>query len=153
MLLAVQLSTGGFGFGIQCEQQIYPHFAFKGYFVHATINTKYKDWYCQTVTLAMFAEWNPLSRQLRKFYIAAGGSFDYIGYRSDRGYEEESSGNFISFIPQLGYKFSLPWHFLIDVNFGYKIPCIVEVETHGTTVNYIKQGFQYSLSIKRILGR
>ena len=151
MLLARQLSAGGIGLGVQYEHQIVPHFAIKGYFGHATLNTRYRDYYCTTVSFGAFAEWYPLSRQLRKLYVAFASYFDYLGYISQSEDTKDISGNVLSFIPQLGYKFSLPAHFLLDVHCEYKIPYKIEVEAHGDAEKYLRRGFQYGIGIKRIL--
>ncbi len=151
MLLARELSAGGIGFGVQYERQIFPHYAFKGYFGHATMNTRWCDYYCTTVTLGLFAEWYPLSKELRKLYVAMGSYFDYLGYISKTEDTEDISGNVISFESLLGYKFSLPKHFLLDVFIGYKLPFIVEAEAHGRAESYLKHGIQYGLGLKHTL--
>lgn len=149
-LLATQLTNLGIGIGVQYERQIVPHFALKGYFGHAVINTRYEDYYCVTVSFGAFTEWYPLSRQMRKLYVGMGGYFDYLGYVSDESQNEES-GTILSVIPQIGYKFSLPWHLLLDVHCGYKYAYQTNGEIYGKAGDYLKRGFQYGLSLKRVL--
>ena len=153
MLLAKELSSGGIGFGIQYEQQIFPHHAVKGYFGHATINTGYENYYCVTVSFGLFAEWYPLSKQLRRLYVGVGSYFDYLGYITESEKIEEASGEILSVISQLGYKFSLPQHFLLDVFCGYKYPYQTEVKAYGRASDYLKSGFQYGISLKRVLSQ
>ena len=150
MLLAMQLSNLGIGFGVQYERQIFPHHAIKGYFGHAVINTHYEDTYCVTVSFGLFAEWYPLSRQMRKLYVGVGSYFDYLSYESNK-IPEDATGEMLSVIPQIGYKFSLPWHLLLDVNCGYKYAYQMDGEAYGNAVNYLKRGFQYGVSLKRVI--
>ncbi len=151
MLLACELTSGGIGFGVQYERQLFPHLALKGYFGHATMNTKYRDYYCVTVSFGAFAEWYPLSRELTKLYAAAGSYFDYLSYISKKEDIDDLSGNVLSFIPQLGYKLELPHNWLIDIHAEYKLPYKTEVEAYGRAESYIKRGLQYGVSVKHVL--
>ena len=150
MLLATQLSNLGIGFGIQYERQFFPHYAMKGYFGHATINTRYRDAYCITVSFGLFAEWYPLSRQLRKLYMGFGSYFDYLSYAGD-DIPDDASGEMLSLIPQLGYKFTLPRHWLLDISCAYKYAWQMTGEAYGEAVEYLKRGFQYGVSLKRVI--
>ena len=151
MLLLKELSSGGIGFGVQYEQQVFPHYALKGYFGHATINTKWQNYYCTTVSFALFAEWYPLSNQLRQLYIGAGSYFDYLAYLIDENEAQNMSGEILSVVSQVGYKFSLPHNFLIDVFCSYKYPYKSSVQLLGRAEDYLKSGFQYGIGIKRVL--
>lgn len=100
---------------------------------------------------ALFAEWYPLSEELRRLYIGVGGYFDYLSYLVKDDEAKDLSGEILSVISQVGYKFSLPYNFLIDVFLAYKYPYKTDVQALGRAEDYLKKGLQYGIGIKRVL--
>ncbi len=146
------VSHGGGGLGISFEKQLMPHFAARGGLSHSIVGTDVEDIYCHALSLSLFARIYPMSRQLRKLYFGLGGFFDYASYASFTGHtpegSEENGGVMLSFAPQVGYKFSLPWNFMLDVYLGYKFVYQNDIAAYSEVSDYLNSKLQYGISIK-----
>ncbi len=154
-LLLRGASHGGLGFGVQYERQVIPHLAGKGYFGHSIFNTDYNDLFCVTVDTGLYGVWYPFSTQLRGLYVDAGGGFDYISYlgekeKIERYFADKPSGMVLFVAGDLGYKFSLPKNFLLDLSLGYKYVYDSDITYVGTVGEVISDGLRFSVKLKHV---
>ncbi len=149
-LLLNSHKQGGIGLGFNYERQIVPHLGVRGYFGQTIIFKKENNRGCISFLQALFAEFYPMSRQLRKLYIATGLCWDLIHY-TDNNTPKHAQASTISIYPQIGYKFSLPWRFLLDVFCGYKFPITTNGIYYGNTAELLGCGFQWGFLFKHYM--
>lgn len=146
------VSHGGGGLGISLEKQLIPHFAARGGLSHSIVGTDVPDVYCHALSVNLFARLYPMSKQLRKLYFGLGGYFDYASYATFTGKTpeggEENGGVMLSFAPQVGYKFSLPWNFMVDIYLGYKFVYQNDIAAYSEVSDYLNSKLQYGISLK-----
>ncbi len=141
---------GGIGLGMSFEKQIIPHLSASAYFGQAVVFENSNGWGCYTFSPAGFVSYYPISRQLRKFYLAAGFCWDLVLYFGERPPEGARASSF-SIYPQAGYKFSLPWRFLLDIFAGYKFAFNSNGVFYGNSADILGFGFQWGISFKHYM--
>ena len=141
---------GGLGVAMTFEKQIIAHLSASAYFGQAFVFKNGDGWGCFTVSPAAFVSYYPMSRQLRKFYIATGFCWDSIFYFGDKVPDGASASSF-SIYPQAGYKFSLPWRFLLDIYAGYKVAFNSSGVFYGKSADLLGFGFQWGLGLKHYM--
>ena len=115
--LILGLSNNGWGLGFSYEHFLIYHTAFKVGFQHRTYIRN--DSFFPTVNFSLAAEYYPLSNSLDKLYLSLGGAMDYLAY-STTEYGENTQYNFISIIPELGWKWRIHENVALDLHAGYK---------------------------------
>lgn len=149
-MLARGFRHGGLGLGMSFEKQIIPHLSASAYFGQAFIFKNRDGWGGFTVSPALFVYYYPISRQLRKFYLATGFCWDLIVFYGDRIPDGAAASSF-SIFPQAGYKFSLPWRFLLDIFAGYKFAFNSNGVFYGNSADLLGFGFQWGISFKHYM--
>ena len=129
-MLVKGYTHGGIGAGMSFEKQI--------------------GWGCYTFSPAGFVYYYPISRQLRKFYLATGFCWDLVFYFGDKIPEGARASSF-SIYPQAGWKFSLPWRFLMDIFVGYKFAFNKNGVYYGNSADILGFGFQWGISFKHYM--
>ena len=148
-MLARGFRHGGIGAGMSFEKQIIPHLSASAYFGQAFVFKNSDGWGCYTFSPAGFVYYYPISRQLRKFYISTGFCWDLILYFGD--VPESASASSFSIYPQAGWKFSLPWRFLLDIFAGYKFAFNKNGAFYGNSADILGFGFQWGISFKHYM--
>ncbi len=141
---------GGLGLGMGFEKQIIPHLSASAYFGQAFIFKNSDGWGGFTISPAGFVYWYPISRQLRKLYFATGFCWDSIIYFGDKVPDGAAATSF-SIYPQAGWKFSLPWRFLLDVYVGYKFAFNKNGVFYGRSADILGFGFQWGIGFKHYM--
>ncbi len=141
---------GGIGAGMSFEKQIIPHLSASAYFGQALVIKNSDGWGCLSFSPALFVSYYPISRQLRKLYFSNGFCWDLIMYFGDDIPEYARASSF-SIYPQVGYKFSLPWRFLLDIFVGYKFAFNKYGVFYGKSADLLGFGFQWGISFKHYM--
>ena len=149
-MLARGFTHGGIGAGMSFEKQIIPHLSASAYFGQAVLFENSDGWGCYTFSPAGFVYYYPISRQLRKFYLATGFCWDLVFYFGDKTPEGARASSF-SIYPQAGWKFSLPWRFLMDIFVGYKFAFNKNGVYYGNSADILGFGFQWGISFKHYM--
>lgn len=141
---------GGLGLGMGFEKQIIPHLSASAYFGQAVLFKNSDGWGAVSFSPAGFVYYYPISRQLRKLYLSTGFCWDLICYFGDSTPEGARASSF-SIYPQAGYKFSLPWRFLLDIFAGYKFAFNKNGAFYGNSADLLGFGFQWGISLKHYM--
>ena len=149
-MLVKGYTHGGIGAGMSFEKQIIPHLSASAYFGQAVLFENSDGWGCYTFSPAGFVYYYPISRQLRKFYLATGFCWDLVFYFGDKIPEGARASSF-SIYPQAGWKFSLPWRFLLDIFVGYKFAFNKNGVYYGNSADILGFGFQWGISFKHYM--
>ena len=149
-MLAKGFWRGGLGLGMSFEKQIIPHLSAGAYFGQAVVFNNSDDGGGVTFSPAAFVYYYPISRQLRKLYLAAGFCWDSIIYFGDNIPNGASATSF-SIYPQAGWKFSLPWRFLLDIYAGYKFAFNKNGIFYGNSADLLGFGFQWGIGFKHYM--
>ena len=144
--LLFSLRRNGWGFGCSFEQYLAFHTAFKANIRHCTFVRNGELF--PSVNFGLAAEYYPLSLSLDKLYLSLGGGFDYLAY-SDDEYSEEAQREFVSVIPELGWKWTVNDYVALDIHAGYKYV----FEKQGAVVpsdygDYLKKGPTAGVGVK-----
>lgn len=140
----------GFQVYFQDEFQVLPHVVLKGSIKGTFFFFDHFQEFCLAAQGSGWAEWYPMSKQLKKLYIGFGGAFDYFAVFEGGWNYSNDSGYIWSFSPYIGYKFSLPFYFVIDVFVGYKYPFYSNCELSASQADkFLGKGFQWGFSISR----
>lgn len=141
---------GGIALGMSFEKQIIPHLSASAYFSQAVIFRNSDGWGGFTISPALFVFYYPISRQLRKFYLASGFCWDVMFYYGSSVPYGSSASSF-SIYPQAGWKFSLPWRFLLDIYAGYKFAFNKNGVFYGKSADLLGFGFQWGIGFKHYM--
>ena len=144
--LVFGLKRNGWGFGCSFEQYLAFHTAFKANIRHCTFVRNGELF--PSVNFGLAAEYYPLSLSLDKLYLSLGGGFDYLAYSSDE-YGEDAQREFVSLIPELGWKWTVNDYVALDIHAGYKYV----FEKQGAVVpsdygDYLKKGPTAGVGVK-----
>lgn len=144
--LVFGLKRNGWGFGCSFEQYLAFHTAFKANIRHCTF-VRNGDLF-PSVNFGLAAEYYPLSLSLDKLYLSLGGGFDYLAYTADE-YGEDAQREFVSLIPELGWKWTVNDYVALDIHAGYKYV----FEKRGAVVpsdygDYLKKGPTAGVGVK-----
>ena len=144
--LLFSLRRNGWGFGCSFEQYLAFHTAFKANIRHCTFVRNGELF--PSVNFGLAAEYYPLSLSLDKLYLSLGGGFDYLAYTADE-YSEDAQREFVSVIPELGWKWTVNDYVALDIHAGYKYV----FEKQGAVVpsdygDYLKKGPTAGVGVK-----
>ena len=143
-------SHGGLGLGVSFEKQIIPRLSASVYFGQAVVFETPDGWGCVSFSPATFVYCYPISRQLRKLYISTGLCWDAVVYFG-KNIPDGANASSFSIYPQVGWKFSLPWRFLLDVFAGYKFAFNSNGVFYGNSAELLGYGFQWGISFKHYM--
>lgn len=133
----------------QHEFQVIPHLAVKGIIQEEFFFDNGFSDLCLATSLAGWLEFFPMSNQMRRLYVGFGGAVDYFGFINTSFELSDRSGFILSFSPYVGYRFSLPLYFMLDVYVGYKFPYEIGCELSGLSEKFLGAGWQYGFSLTR----
>ena len=137
--LVFGLKRNGWGFGCSFEQYLAFHTAFKANIRHCTFVRNGELF--PSVNFGLAAEYYPLS-------LSLGGGFDYLASTADE-YGEDTQREFVSLIPELGWKWTVNDYVALDIHAGYKYV----FEKQGAVVpsdygDYLKKGPTAGVGVK-----
>ncbi len=144
--LVFGLKRNGWGFGCSFERYLAFHTAFKANIRHCTFVRNGELF--PSVNFGLAAEYYPLSLSLDKLYLSLGGGFDFLAYTADE-YGEDAQREFVSLIPELGWKWTVNDYVALDIHAGYKYV----FEKQGAVVpsdygDYLKKGPTAGVGVK-----
>lgn len=149
ILMTNEFKTTGLGFSFEYEHQIIPHISLKDRTRFTTFLTGYSDLVCLTMYTSLFAEYYPMSRQLRKLYVGIGGSvegFIYVnGKENIEGSDER--GWVFAVTPEVGYKMTAGLGIIIDMYIGYKWTYPINTVFYGSTKDFFGDNLVYGFNI------
>ena len=139
----------GIDLTLDSEWQLVPHLAVK-------LLVK-EEWFwdngfadqCLASSFSGWAVLYPMSNQMRKLYVGIGGGIDYFDKMDGFLNFTHDTGWVLSFTPYVGYRFTLPLYFMVDVHVGYKFPYALNCELEGLSEKFLGQGWLWGFTVTR----
>ena len=132
----------GWGIGLTYERKLLDHFSGEGNLGHMTFLTDIENVYSTSVSLSLFANYYPLSRNLDKLYIGAGNGCDFMHYFGKGKLPPSAKDIIIHITPRIGWKFHIFSFLMIDLSAGYKF-IVSNTQNHREIKNYVNPGFRF----------
>lgn len=139
----------GIAIHVQDEFQVIPHIGIKGNIEEQLFFDNLFSDLCLATSFAGWLEFFPMSNQLRKFYLGFGGAIDYFAFMNGFFKFTDDTGWVLSFNPYVGYRFTLPFYFMLDVYVGYKFPYEVNCNLSGLSEKFLGAGWQVGIKLTR----
>ncbi len=141
----------GWGLKYEFEKYLANHMAVTGEIGHSSFFGSWFDFsdFVTTATAGVNFRAYPMYNSLRGPYVGFGAGADYMFYFGDRELHDDIQKAFFYVKPEVGWKFYILKHFMIDVLVDYKFQVIMDRDSLPDFYeSYLDNGLHFSLAFK-----